>query len=242
LIIIVEINGEFVRYLEVAKEEIIKDVERHFTERKDQRLEPGFANHSWEGRDLAASPGRVMNHYSVPALFKSLGIILCTEAWDKTDPAEIGNTSVCIFLTGMDNSGLSAPITFDSIEDKIQAILQRGPKKAVQTTLDTAVDFIMQLELREAEAAAEGPSDSAAKTDYPKPEFPEAYNHFFEGVTAWGPSSEWIDGNAYQDWTGSGADVDLHYYAMEEDERVVCCMLRKKVIRTISLQILADYI
>lgn len=171
---IVEINGELISYLKGAREEIIKGVERHIAEGKDQRLEPGFANHSWKGRDLDASPGRVMHHYSVPALLKSLGAILCTEAWGQTGPSEIGNTSVCTFLTGMGNSGLSAPITFDSIKDKIQAVLQRGPKKAVQTTLDTAIDFIMELERREASAVVESPLDPAVEMDYPKPQFPEA--------------------------------------------------------------------
>ncbi|KAI3391471.1 hypothetical protein diail_7335 [Diaporthe ilicicola] len=223
---IAEINGEVVNYLEAIKRKLVEGVETHCAKEKHQRPEPGFTNYSWEDRDLAASPGRVMCHYSVPALFKSLGVILCTEAWNKTGPSEIGNTSVCMFLTGMENSGLSAPITFDSIEDKIQAVLQLGPKKAVQTTLDTAIDFIMELERREASAAAGNPKDPVLGTDYPKPDFPEAYNHFFEGVTTWGPSSEWIDVNAYQKWTGPGARLDLHSCTMEEFERVTCRMLR----------------
>lgn len=220
---IVEINKELVNYLSTAKEEVIKGFERHIAERRDQPPVPGLANHSRKARDLAPSSGRVLHHYSVPALFKSLGIILCTEAWEKTGPSDIGSTSVCIFLTGMENSGLSAPITFDSIEEKAQVVLQDGPRKAVQTTLDTAIDFIMELEAREASAA---PSDPAAGADYPEPEFPEAYKSLFKEVTAWGPSSTWIDCNDYQKWTGSGADADLHYYTMEEDERVMCRMLK----------------
>lgn len=123
----------------------------------------------------------------------------------------------------MENSGLSAPITFDSIEEKAQVVLQHGPRKAVQTTLDTAIDFVMELEAREASAAH---SDLAAGADYPEPEFPEAYKSLFKEVTAWGPSSTWIDCNDYQKWTGSGADADLHYYTMEEDERVMCRMFK----------------
>jgi hypothetical protein len=140
-----------------------------------------LAKYSWEGRNLPETPGRIAHHYSVPALFKSLGIILCTEAWGETDPSEIGNTPVCMFLTGMDSKdcGLSAPITFDSIEDKIQAVLQHGPNKAVQITLDTAVDFIMELERRE--ASSRSPSDPLSRSYYPKPKFPEAYNHFLRG-------------------------------------------------------------
>lgn len=133
-----------------------------------------------------------------------------------------------MFLTGEDikDCGLSASIIFDTIEDKIQAVLQRGPKKAVQTTLNTAVDFVMELERRE--ASARSPPDPLSRTYYPKPKFPGAYNHFFEGMTEWGPSSEWIDGNDYQEWTGPGADADLYYYTMEENERVISRRHKKK--------------
>lgn len=219
---IVEINGEIVSHLDKAKKEIVEGIERHIAEGEDQPLEPKeIANYTFEDCELAASPGRFKYHFSVPALFKSLGVILCTEAWGQTGPSEIGNISVCMFLTGTENSGLSAPITFDCIEDKIQAVLQRGPKQAVQTTLDTAIDFIMEIERREASAAAAAgsPSEPPSGTDYPKPEFPEAYSHFFEGVTVWGPSSGWIDGNSYQKWTGPAAYADFLSYFLEEQER-----------------------
>lgn len=225
---IVNINKDIVSYLETAKKDIVKGVEEHLRGGEDHRLPPRLARSSWEGQDDPETPGRMTHHYSVPALFKSLGIILCTEAWGKDGPSEIGNTPVCMFLTGEDirDCGLSASITFDTIEDKIQAVLQRGPKKAVQTTLNTAVDFVMELERRE--ASARSPPDPLSRTYYPKPKFPGAYNHFFEGMTEWGPSSEWIDGNDYQEWTGPGANADLHYYTMEEDERVISRMLKKK--------------
>lgn len=215
---IVKINKDIVSYLQTAKKSIVKGVEEHLAGGKDHQLPPTLAKPSWKDQDDPETPGRITHHYSVPAVFKSLGIILCTEAWGGTGPSEIGNTPVCMFLTGEDikDCGLSASITFDTIEDKIQAVLQRGPKKAVQTTLDTAADFVMDLERRE--ASARSPPDPLSRTYYPKPTFPEAYNHFFEGVTEWGPSSEWIDGSDYQEWTGSGANVDLHYYTMEENE------------------------
>lgn len=180
---IVKINKDLVSYLQNARKDIVKGVEEHLARGKDHRLPPELARSSWEGQNDPETPGRITHHYSVPAVFKSLGIILCTEACGEISPSEMGKTPVCLLLTGMDfkDCGLSAPITFYSIEDKIQAVLQRGNKKAVQTTLDTAVDFIMELERREASAGS--PSDPLSRTYYPKPEFPQAYNHFFEGVT-----------------------------------------------------------
>lgn len=175
-----------------------------------------------------ASLSRLLRHCCVPALFKSLGIILCTEAWGRTGPFEIGNTSVCMFLTGIEDSGLSAPITFDSIEDKIQAVLQRGSRMAVQTTLDTAVDFVMDLERREASAARRPPY--SVRTGAPlAPNVPEAYRHFFKGVIEWGPSSKWIDANAYEKWTGPGAVADLDSFNMEERERMIWLKPRVQV-------------
>ena len=85
----------------------------------------------------------------------------------------------------MECSGLSVPITFESIEGKVQTVLQRGPKKEVQTTLDTAINFIMELERREASVARRSPqaSDPAAGADYPKPQFLEAYKSLFGELT-----------------------------------------------------------
>lgn len=88
--------------------------------------------------------------------------------------------------------------------------MQRGPRETVQTTLDTAVDFIVDLERREAAAAvaAAAAGNPAEETDYPEPRFSEAYKRFFGGKT-WGPSSEWVDAISYEEWTGAGAFQDL---------------------------------
>lgn len=218
---IAEIHKEILGYIETVKENSLKTEERETAERKSQIPQTDVARHELEDLRLAARSGFKLHHMYVPALFKSLGIILCTEAWGRTGPFEIGNTSVCMFLTGIGDSGLSTPITFDSIEDKIQIFLQRGLRMAVQTTLDTAVDFVMDLEHREASAAARLPSDSVRRGFYPRPPVPEAYQHFFEDVHGWGPSSKWIDANAYQKWTGPGAVVDLDSFNMEERERMI---------------------
>ncbi|ROW08725.1 hypothetical protein VPNG_06433 [Cytospora leucostoma] len=66
------------------------------------------------------------------------------------------------------------------LSPKIQAVLQRSPKKAVQTTLDTAVYAIIELESREALATAGSPSDPTVETDYPRTYLPEAYHQSFE--------------------------------------------------------------
>lgn len=216
-------QGRIVHYMEKT---------HHAAARKRKHSPSGWWD-TWRSREYDTSPSRIKNHYSMSALFESLGIILCTEAWNETGPSEIGQTPVCIFLTGNKTSPLSAPITFDSIEDKIQGVLQLGPRKTIQTTLDDAVDFILNLERREtlaAAAAAGNASNSAANTDYPTPNFPAAYKWFFrdgtEAICKWGPSSGWVDADTYTEWTGAGAGADLDFYALEEASRIGSHMLK----------------
>lgn len=142
----------------------------------------------WQVEKMYTSPRQLQHHSSVSLIFRSLGIILYTVAWEELDYpcfSETGKTPVFLFLTGVawQDAGLSAPITFDSIEDKIQAVLQLGPNKTVQTTIETAVDFVMDLERREASRSANVPVSTATsleQADYPKPEIPEIYKHHFD--------------------------------------------------------------
>lgn len=202
------VNTALVWFVSTAKEGTVQG------EGKDLTL-PLMSWHGWD----RSTP---LQCHTLSPIFQSIGLVLCTEGWDGEHSTEMGKMSVCMFLTGRDpkEAGLSAPITFDAIEDdKIQAVLQRGPRRTVQTTLETAVDFIMELERREAAAAAAGlimPSILDVAERYPPPKIPEAYSHLFQEGTVSGRSSEWIDTNVYKEWTGKGASQHLTWELSQE--------------------------
>ncbi|RGP63799.1 hypothetical protein FSPOR_8406 [Fusarium sporotrichioides] len=69
--------------------------------------------------------------------------------------------TVLVLHTG-ESDGLSAPISFDSIENQVERVIVRG-MHSVRTRLEVAVDFVMFLEQRE--AAVFGPQpDPVAST------------------------------------------------------------------------------
>lgn len=220
-----------VTYMTAAKSHLIARTEKRIAESRVSP--PGSISHhccandnsdglgcdyDWQCRPIFVSPQQLMEHYTIPPLFRSIGIIFRVGDWDRLkDPSKFGEHSVYMFLTGAENPGLSAPITFDSIESKIQAVLQNGPRKAVQVTLDTAITFIMDLERREALASSAASSGPDAKTSFPKPKYPKAYDHFFQGVSQWGPSSGWVDAAA-REWSGLGARLDIWHYFEEQKQ------------------------
>lgn len=197
------------------------------------RCEPNLGGYYWQFNHRVMTPQRLARHYSRSSLFGSVGIVLCLENAlvkrnlvklrreenDEFLSQNIGKTSVCLFLTGENDPELSAPVTFDGIaDDKIQAVLQHGPKKAIQTTLDTAIEFIIALEEREAAAVKENATDTEAETFYATPVFPESYDHLFEGDSILtGPSSKWVNTETYTKWTGKGAVLDYQEYMIEKD-------------------------
>lgn len=200
------------------------DPDDRLWEEQLDRFEPNSIAYWWQTRREVITPQRLVANYTRLPLFQAIGIVLCVESWNENDDScTMGKTPVCMFLTGEGESELSAPINFDAIQDdKIQAVLQRGPRKAIQTTLDTAVEFIIALEDREADFAAKlsGTSSSHVEaTYYPKPKFSESYNHFFEGRDAdllARPSSEWVNTQVYTEWTGFASELDHIEYFKEK--------------------------
>ncbi|GKU09792.1 hypothetical protein FLAG1_11476 [Fusarium langsethiae] len=102
--------------------------------------------------------------------------------------------TVVVLLTG-ENNGLSAPVSFDSIENQVERVIVRG-LQGVRMRLGVAVDFVMFLEQRE--AAVFGPQpDSVAST---VEDFEDMYWHQKRRAVqlGWkygpivGPSSKWV--------------------------------------------------
>ncbi|RSM09379.1 hypothetical protein CEP52_004222 [Fusarium oligoseptatum] len=86
--------------------------------------------------------------YTTRPLFRAIAIVIPGQSYYTCGlVSRVATMPVLLVLTG-EQEGLSAPISFDSIADRTEAVTVDG-KEAVRTTLETAVDFIMFLEKRE---------------------------------------------------------------------------------------------
>ncbi|KAH6622542.1 hypothetical protein F5144DRAFT_332992 [Chaetomium tenue] len=128
----------------------------------------------------------------------------------------ISEMRVLLVLTGVEE-GLSAPITLDSITDEIIAHHQTDDSvKVVETSLDTAVHFVMKLEERELAAFGPRPDLSepywgTRRTSLMSEEALSllAQEHGWQGTDVpTGPSSSWVDTEIHREWTGEGARFD----------------------------------
>ncbi|KAI1195841.1 hypothetical protein F5X97DRAFT_335041 [Nemania serpens] len=91
------------------------------------------------------------NQFSIiQPLFRAILIVVSSWDYQLEDSGTIGTIPAHLVLTGI-TDGLSAPITFESILGKIDTDIGDTPG-TVKTTLETAVDFVMGLEDREAAA------------------------------------------------------------------------------------------
>ncbi|KAL7892193.1 hypothetical protein HDV63DRAFT_415459 [Trichoderma sp. SZMC 28014] len=89
----------------------------------------------------------VENHqsYVLQPLFEALILIIHPQDWKGENSSLIGRLPVTMARTGVE-SGLSSPITFEPIADKIDEYIG---EVAVKTSLETAITFVMELEARE---------------------------------------------------------------------------------------------
>ncbi|KAK3364852.1 hypothetical protein B0T24DRAFT_537165 [Lasiosphaeria ovina] len=163
--------------------------------------------------------------YVLQPLFRALLVVVCTDAFEHRDSGNAGDMPVLLVRTG-EEQGLSAPISFDSIRDHASSSYGENDS-AVKTTLETAVDFAMGLEAREAAVFGLKPDPAAAAES--------------EGLTArsWKecfPDDEpprvstvrlVSDRNAAQwGWCGDGKSMDDH--VMVEIEQRTARMLGRK--------------
>lgn len=160
--------------------------------------------------------------YCIQHLFRAIFLVVCGHNYMGEGSGAIGKMPVFIAVTG-EQEGLSAPITFDSIRDKIDAVINPGPRMVVQTTLETAAEFLVNLERREIAALGLCPNPPAEVRSrvlrHANPNDRE-YSRVFEEL---GSSSQWVDTNIYTEWIGGGKDQDVYYAeGQEEFQRVSC--------------------
>jgi hypothetical protein len=148
-------------------------------------------------------------------LFRAVAIAIKKNDYSIAVPA-IAEIPVLLVITGV-KEGLSAPITFDSIADKISVRHEtEDPVQAVETSLETAVRFVMALEQRELAAFGPRPDPTETCKDPRRScmlgdgeALLLAKQRGWEGDEApQGPSSTWVDLNIYREWTGETASWD----------------------------------
>jgi hypothetical protein len=148
-------------------------------------------------------------------LFRAVAIVLRSKDYGIS-VSTIAEIPALLILTGVEE-GLSAPITFDSIMDKIGAHHQAGVSvQAAETSLATAVGFLMDLEKRELAAFGPRPDPADSCSDPRLSVFLDKEEvHFWarQHGSEWdevpeGPSSSWVDLRIYPHWTGDGAKAD----------------------------------
>lgn len=132
--------------------------------------------------------------YILQPLFRAIMIVV-SEAYYLNETSEaVGKLPVFLIRTGVED-GLSAPITFDAISDSIISRVDGVGAGAVQTTLETAIDFIIGLEEREVTVFGFQPNPLASWQPWPElladcgiPPGDE-YLH--------GPTSKFVDANKF---------------------------------------------
>lgn len=154
--------------------------------------------------------------YSIQHLFRAILLVVCGHNYNREGSSAIGKMPVFIALTG-EQEGLSEPITFDPIRDKVEAIINRGPCMVVQTTLETAAKFLVDLERREIAAVGLRPNPPPEIRSRVLRQEDHQYREcspFFEEL---GSSSHWVDTNIYTEWTGGGKDGDVYDAEAQEE-------------------------
>ncbi|KAK4067333.1 uncharacterized protein Triagg1_7776 [Trichoderma aggressivum f. europaeum] len=147
-------------------------------------------------------------------LFRAIMIIMRLEEYNHED-LDIRQFPVLLVRTGTEE-GLSAPISFEPIADKITNVVQRtnNGEAVVQVTLETAVDFIMSMDKREIAALGHQPDPILSTRNlgdgglYGPSILHNAQSMGWGDEELRGPSSTWVDTERYPEWSGEGAITD----------------------------------
>lgn len=141
------------------------------------------------------------------------------------DISDMKSTSVLIARTGIEH-GLSAPISFDSISADMRTNVLFGEKNeitAFETSLERAVDFLMELEQREIAAFGlrPDPVESTRNLEMGYCE-PICRDELLGTAVQLGwtgdlqilkePSSTWVDTEKYPKWSGPGAKANHRHH------------------------------
>ncbi|PKK47853.1 hypothetical protein CI102_8171 [Trichoderma harzianum] len=140
-----------------------------------------------------------LDFYILQPLFRALVIIVSDEKYNKEPSTALGDLPVYLARTGVEEE-LSAPISFEPLAAKI--ICHIEPGRVIQVTLETAIDFAIGLEAREAAAFGLRPDPA---TDWkPDEDMLEAWRSIGETEPLVGPNSQWVDDKIYSEWSGRG--------------------------------------
>ncbi|KAI0008462.1 hypothetical protein F4779DRAFT_586939 [Xylariaceae sp. FL0662B] len=149
-------------------------------------------------------------------LFQALLIIVCSEDYHNEDSKTVGRLPVFLVRTGIED-GLSAPITFETIADKIDGDAGEA-ENIVKTTLETAVDFVISLEAREAATLGLHP-DPVVAWERSLEHVPPSWKEILGDELLTGPSSKFIDSKKYPEWAGAGEDEEARIMVHHERQR-----------------------
>lgn len=154
-------------------------------------------------------------NYVLQPPFEALILIINPEHWTGEDSTAIGKLPVTMARTGVE-TGLSSPITFESIVDKIDEYIGEN---AVKTTLETAITFVMELEARETKVFGLQPDPVTSwDPDYSCLQWRDImpYDQLI------GPSTRFVDvekiPRSLQQLQRNGRDWDEQYSDVEERE------------------------
>ncbi|KAK0655552.1 hypothetical protein B0T16DRAFT_397231 [Cercophora newfieldiana] len=172
----------------------------------DPKLPKRFSRGISRLRSLA-SIIRHQEFFILQPLFRALTIVIRNESFNPDTP-DIGQLTVMMIRTGVEE-GLSSPISFDPIAHRIYGFAcgSRG-EIAVETTLETAVDFVMGLEKREVAAFGPRPDPVASTKGLEDGCFGGPSTLHQARCIGWedellvGPSSRWVDLEKCPEWTG----------------------------------------
>ncbi|KUI56308.1 hypothetical protein VP1G_03749 [Cytospora mali] len=158
---------------------------------------------------------RDKNNFILQPLFRAVAIAIRVVHYDPK--VIIGRMPVLIVRTGIED-GLGAPINFDSIAPHLRMVVlsrAKGVISAVETDLETAVGFLMDLEQREIAAFGLRPDPLETTRDLQSGclESRESLLRTAKEL-GWnkemgpleGPSSNWVDMERYPTWSGRGFD------------------------------------
>lgn len=178
--------------ISLSKAVIAKFEAQRIIEVEERAATPNWCSISW------SSP-KNLDPYILQPLFRALVIIVSDEKYNKEPSTALGNLPVYLARTGVEEE-LSAPISFESLAAKI--ICHIEPRRVIQVTLETAIDFVIGLEAREAAAFGLRPDPA---TDWkPDEDMLEAWRSIGETESLVGPNSQWVDDKKYPEWSGRG--------------------------------------
>ncbi|KAF9766271.1 hypothetical protein IL306_001346 [Fusarium sp. DS 682] len=166
-------------------------------------------------------------------------IILLADDFDVR-MVDMGKMTALLTLTGKE-VGLSQPLTFESIKDKVEKYVS---ETTVQLRLSTAIEFVMAQQEREAAFFGPQPDPVESINDL---EYSYSLSGKLKDIQAvtnqlgWtgdpieGPSSTWVDPEVYTEWLGCAAREDWNVYEREEKRQRWSILLRSVGLEHTSL-------